>query len=187
MMSYPETVAERAHVFIDRLKELSKGELAVLKRNAGETVACAHGAMGVFYRITAGLNIAPWLEETYFLVATLYALNPQESDQGCFGDTMLEIRDLITEELKIKDKSKSLSLDKRMANLLECGAVTENNRELTFKLRQAIHLTKSHMVGVNWPVLLADLCAWDHESKWVQRKWARAYFGNLDVNNKEKE
>lgn len=165
-MSEVRAVSERATSFVERLHNLSRGDLSVLKRNAGNSLAESRNAIGVFYRTIAGLAVPRWAEATYFVVSTLYALHPDSTVQDDFGKTMRRIRD-----------NGSNSIDARMERLLECGEITEDNPELGFKLRQAVSLAKSKQIAINWPALVDDLCSWGSDSRWVQRKWARQYFG----------
>lgn len=162
----------RALIFISRLRELSRGELAMLKRNAGENIKSSRDAIVVFYQISRGLAMSPWEEDTYFLVATLYALYP-DSDAECggFGVTLREIR-----------KKTSASLDMRVKRLLECEPVTEENNELGFKLRQMVNLAKAKIVKINWPLLIEDLSSWGSDKCWVQRKWAKQYYAEPETN-----
>ena len=51
--------------------------------------------------------------------------------------------------------------------------------EIPFRLRQAVRLVASHERPIDWRKLLTDLLRWDHPSRWVQKSWARSYFGAL--------
>lgn len=173
-MSEKVVGSERAVAFVERLCGLTRGDLARLKRNAGETIASSRNVLDVFYRLTGGLGIPRWSEEIYFLVATLYALHPSESGDSSFGETMQLVR-----------RRSSTSVDERFKRLLECEVVSPDNDELAFKLRQAVGLAKAKQVAVSWPLLIDDLCGWGHENRWVQRKWARQYYGQLGLESEE--
>ncbi len=59
---------------LENLKNLSRGDIAVLKRAAGGTIAEGKNVMGLFYRILPHPLVGDINEEIYFLVSTLYAL-----------------------------------------------------------------------------------------------------------------
>jgi len=68
-------------LFIARLEALDAGDRARLKRNAGKTLAEAHDALGLFYRLLPK-GVPAYQEEVYFLVATLFPL----ADGGAEND-----------------------------------------------------------------------------------------------------
>lgn len=170
-------VIEQSEQFIDRLAKLDTGELAVLRRNAGNTLAQSRGVYGLFYRLlpaTAG-NRA----EVFFLVASLYGLNKLKVT-GDFGQTMR----------LVKQSSGSANLDRRMAILLDSSMDLmdlSGGGELGYRLRQCVKVAASKGVGVDWVQLLADLLQWSYASKSVQKKWARSYFGDRVEDKKEVE
>lgn len=160
----PAEIAE----FLARLKQLDRGDLAILRRNAGENLATSRRATGVFYGLLAlGSRVH---DEIYFLVATLYGLNDR-SFTGDFGQTMK----------MVKLASGKDSLDVRMKILLDCDLDVTDGRlhgggELGYRLRQAVKLAASHEVGVDWAQLIHHLDHWRHPGRWVQKAWARSYF-----------
>lgn len=157
--------------FIERFGTLSTGDAAMLKRDAGKTLAEAKRGMMVFYRLY-GTPEYDRDEEIFFLVSTLYALN-QHPPPGDFGKTMAALRGR-----KLSDDS----ADRRMCILLDCHFDLIDGRKpgggaLAHRLRQLVRLADSDGVGVDWPQLLRDLCRWERPEKWIQKKWARSYFG----------
>ncbi len=153
----PQTVA-----FMDRLADLDAGERARLKRNAGKTLAEARDtALALFYRLIPP-GVPETQEEIYFLVATLYPL-AESGKNGNLGDALRRARMMAASEE---------GLDRHVEVLLDADA-----EQLPFRLRQAIHYLASSRVPVNWPQLLEDLLNWNHPRRFVQRAWARAYFG----------
>lgn len=163
--------------FLDRLihlKDNDRGAMAVLRRNAGLSIAESQGALDVFYRLLP-FDIK-YDEEFYFLIATLYPLNPQNVYEGNLGDAMATLR----------QKRGNTALDRRMAILLDAqterlpsGVVIPG--ELGFRLRQTVKLLASAEVRVNWHDLLRNVLNWNHPEKWVQKSWARAYFGTRNI------
>ncbi len=153
-MSNPQ-VAE----FCERLSRLDAGERARLKRNAGQRLAEARDALGLFYRLLPpGVPVAQ--EEIYFLLATLYPLADGDG-QGDLGAS-----------LRLARRSKfAKGLDRRVEILLDA-----DEAQLPFRLRQAVRFLASNRVRVNWAFLLQDLLRWTHPSRFIQQRWARSYF-----------
>jgi len=157
---------EEAEAFVQRVKSLSRGELAGLKRNAGSTLAEARGTPW-FYRLLEGEG---WKnQEIYFLVATLIGLNPLTL-RGDFGQTMRVLRDRHSPE----------SVERRFRILLDAEFDTVDRQpaggEFAYRLRQLVKLAASKEVGVDWPQLLVDLCCWRAANKPVQRRWAKSFY-----------
>lgn len=151
--------------FCERLAQLDAGERARLKRNAGRTLAESHNVLGLFFRLLPP-NVPRLQEETYFLVATLFPL-AEGSGEGNLGDALY----------KARDPKYTQGLDRRVEILLDA-----DREQLPFRLRQAIRFLEGKREGkrgaVNWPQLLQDLLAWDHPKRYVQERWARAYYAN---------
>ena len=158
-------------LFIDRLAALPRGDRAVLRRNAGRTIADSRGALPIFYRLYHP-GESDRDEEIFFLIATLHDLNRAPTSPGDFGATMREAR---------QSRSGEDPLDRRMKMLLDASfdlidGYKPGGGELTFRLRQCVRLVGSRSVGVDWVKLTQDLCSWGHPSKYVQKRWARRYF-----------
>jgi CRISPR system Cascade subunit CasB len=66
--------------------------------------------------------------------------------------------------------------EKRFIDLLDTDA-----KELPYKLRQAITLIARECPGLDWVALIQHLCHWAHPDRWVQRKWARDFWGAQEV------
>lgn len=147
--------------FCDRLAGLDSGQRARLKRNAGRRLADSHQVLGLFFQVLPR-NVPRSQEELYFLVATLYPLI-DGGDGGNLGDTLRLVR----------DPKYAQGLDRRVEVLLDA-----DHDQLPFRLRQAIRFVESRRGSVNWPLLLQDLLAWDHPKRYVQERWARAYFAS---------
>ncbi len=168
----PEQASDRIGSFLERLRSLDRGELAVLRRNAGRIVAEARNAVGLFYRLLPP-GVPERDEEVYFLLATLYGLDNHRSVRD-FGGTMRLIR--------LRTKSKSI--DRRVAILLDSEFdLTDGFRpgggELAYRLRQCVRLAASHEIGVNWEALLHDLLQWTKPGKRVRKQWAKSYYGEV--------
>lgn len=170
--------------FVSQLEELvrtgDRGSLAVLRRNAGRSLGESRGAVGLFYRMLP-MRLGP-REEIYFLVATLFPWNDHPSPNGNMGHSMVLLR----------SKTGSEALDRRMTVLLDAdfayspgGALRPG--ELGFRLRQTVKLLAGHDVGVDWRKLLEDLLSWSHPERWVQKNWARAYFGRTAEDDENED
>lgn len=163
---------DRAAEFVQTLAELERGDLARLRRNAGETIGSARGVAGLFYKMLPDGVAGGRDEEIFFLVATLYGLNFKYHHSGDFGTTMA----------RIKEESRSANIDRRMAILLdsEFGLVDgwrPGGGELAYRLRQLVKLAAGKRVGVEWPLLLRHLTAWNHPDRRVRKRWAQSYYG----------
>ncbi|MGE5583586.1 MAG: type I-E CRISPR-associated protein Cse2/CasB [Bacillota bacterium] len=174
---YPEALIR----FIDQLQKLNRGELARLRRNAGNCIAESRQCAGIFYRILSPEIMASREEELYFLVATLYGLN-KYSFQGDFGKTLKGVQAV----------TKSKNLDRRVTILLDSQFdVIDGFRigcgEVAYRLRQLVRLAEGHQIGVDWTRLLYDLTKWNAPEKWVQKQWARSYFGEIKFENQNNE
>ncbi len=52
--------------------------------------------------------------------------------------------------------------------------------ELPYKLRQAITLIGRDGVGLDWKLLIGHLGHWHHPDRWVQKEWARGFWGAVE-------
>lgn len=184
-----------AWTFVARLQGLRDqertGELAALRRAAGTRLGESASAMQQFYRFLPSQVTKPWEEEIYYMVATFFDLNRHnppsprgEWDNVNFGATMRECKarsdrggtsSADGKKAEVNDeKERESSIDKRFSALLDSNMETG---ELAYRLRQFIRLAASKEVGVNWTVLIEDLLRWGDESKRVQKRWARSYYG----------
>ena len=162
-MTMNQQIAEE---FVCHLKELSRGELAILRRNAGNTLENSRGAMGIFYPLLPSQFLGNNLEETFFLMATLYSINPIDCKEGNFGHTLRALKNSYSEN----------TLDNRFTALLD-ESIKQDMTAVSHRLRQLTLMARSKNCGMNWQQLLVDLYWWDSTSRRVQKEWARAYFG----------
>jgi CRISPR system Cascade subunit CasB len=149
------------------LAGLDAGEKARLKRNAGRTLAESRQVMGLFLHQLLPYDVPRYQQEIYFLVATLYPLNPMENGSGSLGTALRRARE-------------SESLDRRMEILLDA-----DEAHLRFRLRQMVKLLYSKHVPIHWPLLLRHLLAWNSPKRWVQEQWARDYFVGTKADKPE--
>jgi len=157
---------------LETLRDRDRGALAALRRNAGATLENARGVAWIHGRLQ-GVRRA--YDEKYFLVATLFDWNRKRPSSGDFGTTMR----------MLADKAGAEAVERRFLVLLDAAfdplfdaqdGFKTGGGELAFRLRQMVKLAASKEIGINWPILLADLCFWDAPDKRVQKKWARNFY-----------
>lgn len=111
-------------------------------------------------------------ERAVFLTAALFAEYPDAPENaGDLGSSVKQIA-------KLSD-----SIERRFVALLDADA-----EDLHYYLRQMIALLKANSVPVNWDQLFKDIRHWSHDDRFVQRKWARSFWGDKktkDDNNSE--
>ena len=163
------------------LKELSgqdKGRLAMLRRNAGNTIAESRGSLW-FYDLLGRYDKSGKNEEVYFLIATLFAsdkdaIEGRNKFGGDFGATLRALR--LASGVLASDSS---PLDRRFNILLDADFNPDRGGELSFRLRQMTKLVisrKDPTVRINWSQLLRDVKFWGGDHKNVQKRWARSYY-----------
>ena len=104
-----------------------------------------------------------WRRAMFYLVAGLYASHPESTAQGGFGKAMAVL----------SQRRESGSLEKRFLALL----AAEEEGQLVYHLRQLVSLLKAEGIGLNYAALLRDLFQWQHQDRYVQRRWAQQYYG----------
>jgi CRISPR system Cascade subunit CasB len=102
---------------------------------------------------------AEWERQAYFLLGSLFAHHP----------TAYEARENLGDALRLTGSNESA--EKRFAALLNC-----RSERLGYHLRQAVRLAESRGIKINYRRLLFDLLDWSHPDRYVQLKWARAYW-----------
>ena len=139
-----------------------RAALAHLRRGLGKEPGTA---MEMFPYVTSWITNS-YNEQPYFLVASLIGLYPVKSQDkyGRFnnlGNSLSEI-----------EEGKE-GVEKRFTALLN-----SNEEDLPEYLRQVISLLKSKQKPINWLLLLKHVKNWSHDSRDVQKKWARGFWGN---------
>jgi CRISPR system Cascade subunit CasB len=113
-------------------------------------------------------KITPWEEKSIFLTASLFALNPEHGGTGNMGSVFK----------RISLSTGSESIEKRFVALLE-----SHPDDLADRLRHAVALSKSKGVPIDWNNLYQDIRHWSNPSGFVQKNWARAYWGYVKNEN----
>lgn len=148
--------------YLERLRDKDdKGSLAVLRRGLGKSPG---EAPGMFRYVVPwlGMGVKPWQEEVFYIVASLFASHPQPGGEGSIGSAFYRLA---------MDKSVE-SIERRFVALLNC-----HPDELKEHLRHAISLLKSRQIPIGWHCLFQDLLGWRHRSRYVQKSWARDFWG----------
>jgi CRISPR system Cascade subunit CasB len=150
--------------FIDYLESMrdDRAALAALRRGLGQPP----GSAADMYRY-----VVPWLpddaprwrEDAYYLVAALFAYHPAQGGAGNMGHHFARARD---------PQGEDTAIERRFTVLLAA-----HPDDLGFCLRQAVSFLRSKDVPINWHQLLSDVTNWGHPDRYVQREWARAFWG----------
>lgn len=168
-----------AQRFVGILRQIQKedrGRMSALKRNAGELL----GGRGTswFYSILPKRQAK--FREIYYLIATLFDFNRLNGQAGNFGNAMLRLCNNMNGDPKSFRRFHIL-LDAEFDRVFDPedpDSPWDGGGELGFRLRQGVKLMASKDVGIDWPELLVDLCAWSDPSRRIQKKWARSFFSD---------
>jgi CRISPR type I-E-associated protein CasB/Cse2 len=134
-------------------KDWDRATLARLRHGLGKDAA--------FLLYRAGWLFAgvpdPALEDAA-LVASLFASYPDSGRDSSLGAALRPLR-------------QSESVAKRFAALVD-----SHREDLPGRLRQVVSLLKANNCPLGWGLLLEHLRGWDHESRWVQKRWSRDFW-----------
>lgn len=160
--------------FITHLEELARrqdrGALAALRRGLGRPPGTAvEMHPQVIPYLPDGWG---WTHQCYYIVGALFGLHPHSAGQGDMGDVFRSIA----------SKTDSESIEKRFVTLLK-----SHRDDLFGHLRHAVALAAGKDVAVCWDTLLRDLRHWDDDRRWVQRNWARSYWGGAEPSASEEQ
>jgi CRISPR system Cascade subunit CasB len=155
---------DNPHPFITYLegRRDDRAMLAALRRGLGQPP----GTVVDMYRYVVPRlpkDAAPWLEHAYYLIAALFAYHPAEGGSGNMGDHFARARD---------PQGDDTAIERRFTALLAA-----HPDDVDFYLRQAVSFLKSKEVPVDWHRLLRDILNWGHPERYVQKAWARAFWG----------
>lgn len=152
------------HPFITYLESLreDRGALAALRRGLGQPPGDAREMYPYVVRWLPA-EAGAQRETAYYLVAALFAYHPDPGGNGNLGQAFRRTLDT---------NGDSTATERRFTALL-----TAHQDDLPFYLRQAISYLKSKEVPVDWHQLFADILAWGHPAGYIQKHWARAFWG----------
>ena len=161
---------------MDRLRELSPGERAALRREAGKCLAEADGmTLSVFFRI-APHHLNRHQQECWFSAMTIACLwNPEEAICGDEFPVMLK---------EYARRQTTDGMKRKMRSLLD--ARWEEDGYLTAKLSRLARMLKAdnHQLMPDVERLLYDLLHWNSDSRFVQIRWAQQYY-QLEIDADE--
>lgn len=156
--------------FIEYLEQIRDGSdqsraravLATLRRGLGkEPGEDANVMRYIVPRLPA--EAQPWRDRPYFLIASLFAFHPDPGGAGDMGKHFAAIRQATQSEEAV---------ERRFTALLDT-----HEDDLAYHLRQAVSLCKANHVPIDWHQLFRNVQGWSHPSRWVQRTWARSFWG----------
>jgi CRISPR system Cascade subunit CasB len=150
----------KQHPFITYLESHAgdRAMLAELRRGLGRKPGEAPGMFPY---------VVPFVHEqrdeaNLYLIAALFALHPTSVSQGNMGHHLRTLATAVGDDA---------ATTRRFVQLLN-----RSRADLDTPLRQHISILKAQEIGVNWHQLLRDLQHWDHPARFVQKRWASAYW-----------
>lgn len=163
-------VEERFIGYLVRLAaDGERGRLAALRRGLGKppgTVAEMFPTVAPW--ISERTEGQPWLEDSLFVVASLFALHPV--NRAC--DDERRPWSLGAAMRVLADSGTSDGPERRLVAMLKC-----RREELPAHLRGVVSLLAGKQIPIDYVELLRDVRWWGNEDRRVQRKWARAFWG----------
>jgi len=156
--------------FLDGLvRNNNRAALAALRRGLGKPPGTAP-EMHPYVAPWLGSDTKPWQDDAYYVVAALFALHQKSWHRAADATRPTNLGASFA---WLARETKSESIEKRFVALLNC-----HRDDLPAHLQHAVSLLKSKEVPIDWAQLLADVRRWGFETRGVQRKWAKAFWGN---------
>jgi CRISPR system Cascade subunit CasA len=163
--------ATRFIAYLERLKASDKGAAAMAELRQAVDRVEPFETLPMFKHVARwlneeGLGYKPYLIQPLCLVASLFALHPENSDGGNMGTHLALL-------CSPTGKMSAESVERRFNRLLETPF-----DELRTYLPQVIRLLRSGERPVNWARVLADIEQWDEPmlANEVKRGWAREFW-----------
>lgn len=149
-----------------------RGALAALRQGLGQPPGTVHQMFPY---------VVPWLpndvsrsyEDAYYLVAALFAYHREPGGSGNMGDHFARTRD---------PEGDDSAVERRFTALLAA-----HREDLPTYLRQAVGFLRTKEIPVDWNRLFRHIQHWDLASGYVQREWARAFWGRPKQDDKTTE
>jgi CRISPR system Cascade subunit CasB len=167
------TEKDRFVAFLENLRE-DRAALAALRRGLGQPP----GTEPQMYRYVEPFlheNNRHYLEEPYYLIASLFAYHPEPGGSGNMGNHFALTLDH-------SPNADNTAIERRFVALLAA-----HPDDLHFYLRQAVSFLRSKDKPINWEQLLWALRHWDNPKRFVQHNWARAFWGGKSEGQQETE
>lgn len=151
------------HAFFKKLDALENKHRVRFKRSCGLLLKEADvETMQVFYRILP-CDLFYLEENLFFTAACIHCLWPADEEGR------MPMQECIA---RVKDTSESF--EKRFTGLLE--TYCDEDGYLCGKLERMAKFLRQKGYAVDGKELLSSLIHWNHEEKWVQKEWIRAYW-----------
>ncbi len=150
--------------FIEMLEDMSSRDSkvrAVLKRSLAFEPGTYPPAFP-YVELRLNNDDGNWKREVYYLVAGLWAMNRR------MANVAVQTFPVACGEFYLKNE-KSSSTEKRFIALLD-----SDEDQLAIRLRRMVSMLKDY--DIDFEALLKDLIAWNHETKYVQMNWAKAFY-----------
>lgn len=155
--------------YLERLRDhtdqsRSRAAMAELRRGLGQPPGTVYEMYPYIVPFLPN-DAAKAREDVYFLIGSLFAYHPEKGGSGNMGSHFAGTRD---------PNGDNTAIERRFAALLAAHV-----DDLPVHLRQAIGFLRSRqqVMPVNWHRLFGDLLSWTHPSGYVQKEWARAFWG----------
>lgn len=172
-MTETRPTATREEAFVGYLKGLSergdRAALAALRRGLGKEPGAEIDA----YKHVLRFNPPEREEQWYCLVAALFALHPGDGQSGGTQRPRLTNFGASLSRLWQKREAGRDGVERRFVALLNA-----HRDDLPDKLRHSVGLLRTEEIPVDWLRMIRDLRGWEADSRWVQRSWARAFWGS---------
>lgn len=150
---------------LEALAERDSAVVATLRRSVAFDPGTFSPAFPIVEPVVAGLSDRR--RRLYYLVAGLWALGQRRS-----SGPPVPLQAALYRVARGRDSG---SIELRFNALLDSDA-----DELPHRLRQVVSLVTADQIAIDWPQLLIDLIGWESDSRYVQQRWARAYWSGSD-------
>ncbi|GHS97006.1 hypothetical protein AGMMS50276_16320 [Synergistales bacterium] len=158
--------------YLQGLDRLSDAQRAGLKRCAGKPLREADAlALSAFYSIVHYDNLPLWKVEIIFAMVAMTCLwraEERKNPRSFIGCLVHLVSD---------GQAGSEVLNGRLRGLLDTA--WHETDFLNLKLYRLVRRIKTNGDYLDFDALLKDLLRWDHQSKYIQLRWAREFFGRV--------
>ena len=160
----------------------NRAALAALRRALGKPIGEALDAFPyVVPLLPSGLQ--PWDEQRYYLVASLFALNPRPWLGQRHQSLGLALRLLARSQSDARSGDDAGAESEGSGGTLDpaverrfVALLNASGDGFTTHLRHAVTLLNSHDRRIDWAQLLSDMRGWEYPNRWVQRRWAHDFW-----------
>lgn len=162
---------------LERVRKLSVGERAALRRTAGQPLTAADGRamQALFHALPPGTP--PQRQGRWFTVLAIACLwDPEEAHEGGSMPQMLR---------SYARRQESGGMDNRLRSLLD--AQWDEDGYLAGKLTRLARMLRADNRNIlpDMDQLLEDLLRWNSDSRRVQLRWAEEYYLGKEKEEEE--